>query len=277
MRRSATFAAILAAAAVLAAASPAAAMYHPTLGRWCQRDRQHYADGLNPYEYALAMPVGARDAKGESVSREEDPQCLEDLAEQINDLICQAVTFSRVAKRGGYNRGDEGRLASLGRPPEIREKWTFKVHIAGLLAWAIASVQDLLRLERGSAAVVYGLPFGRLDPEYYVRKPPDLCRGIGELIKTNLEEAFHQNQQKWPTETLEPKRSWKGVEYNTVGYYTLAIKGDMAAVLHLSPEEDNGFRRPQRECCCPRLLKMARDIAARELRWEHRSIAGKEW
>jgi len=53
MRRSATFAAILAGGAVLAAASPAAAMYHPTLGRWVSRDPIGY-DSASPRRAGLA-------------------------------------------------------------------------------------------------------------------------------------------------------------------------------------------------------------------------------
>ncbi|MBM4018399.1 MAG: hypothetical protein FJ288_08765 [Planctomycetes bacterium] len=66
MRRSTTFAAILAAGAVLAAASPAAAMYHPTLGRWVQRDPIGHQAGMNLLAYAWSEPVGHVDADGNS-------------------------------------------------------------------------------------------------------------------------------------------------------------------------------------------------------------------
>jgi len=67
MRRSATFAAILAAGAVLAAASPAAAMYHPTLGRWVQRDPVGYVNHMALYEYCHSTPPMLADPLGLSV------------------------------------------------------------------------------------------------------------------------------------------------------------------------------------------------------------------
>jgi len=44
-------------------------MYHPTLGRWQQRDhvRDQYADGLNLYQYVRSAAVNLRDPKGTRV------------------------------------------------------------------------------------------------------------------------------------------------------------------------------------------------------------------
>jgi len=52
----------LAAAAVLAA--DASAMYHPTAGRFMQRDPIGYAGGRNLYEYAASDPISEQDATG---------------------------------------------------------------------------------------------------------------------------------------------------------------------------------------------------------------------
>jgi len=38
--------------------------YHPTLGRWMQRDRIGYADGMGLYEYVRSTPCGSLDAMG---------------------------------------------------------------------------------------------------------------------------------------------------------------------------------------------------------------------
>ncbi|MCX5653108.1 MAG: hypothetical protein NTY65_00435 [Planctomycetota bacterium] len=64
MRRPAILAAILVSLAVLTAASPASAMYHPTMGRWVQRDPIGYADGMNLQEYVGGRPVRAVDPTG---------------------------------------------------------------------------------------------------------------------------------------------------------------------------------------------------------------------
>ena len=45
-------------------AGPARAMYHPTLGRWLQRDPLGYADSCNVYEYVVSRPVSGRDPEG---------------------------------------------------------------------------------------------------------------------------------------------------------------------------------------------------------------------
>jgi len=38
--------------------------YHPTLGRWMQRDRIGYADGMSLYEYVRSSPIPRRDGMG---------------------------------------------------------------------------------------------------------------------------------------------------------------------------------------------------------------------
>jgi len=49
---------------VLCAAPAASGMYHPTLGRWVQRDPGGYADGMGLYEYARTSPISSRDSDG---------------------------------------------------------------------------------------------------------------------------------------------------------------------------------------------------------------------
>ena len=39
-------------------------VYHPTLGRWLQRDPIGYGDGMGLYEYVSGSPTGSRDASG---------------------------------------------------------------------------------------------------------------------------------------------------------------------------------------------------------------------
>jgi len=39
-------------------------MYHPTLGRWLQRDRVEYIDGMNVYEYVGSDPISLVDPLG---------------------------------------------------------------------------------------------------------------------------------------------------------------------------------------------------------------------
>jgi hypothetical protein len=64
MRRVRLLLAIVVPAAVLAFGSPARAEYHPTLGRWMQRDPLGYVDGANLYEYGTSSPTDKLDPMG---------------------------------------------------------------------------------------------------------------------------------------------------------------------------------------------------------------------
>ena len=44
-------------------------MYHPTLGRWLQRDPLGYADGMSLYEYVRSSPMNFLDLTGEATTR----------------------------------------------------------------------------------------------------------------------------------------------------------------------------------------------------------------
>ena len=61
-RRFLLFAILL--AGILGAASNAHGYYHPTLGRFVQRDRERYVDGMNLYEYVGSRPVSFADWTG---------------------------------------------------------------------------------------------------------------------------------------------------------------------------------------------------------------------
>jgi hypothetical protein len=64
MRRPSMLVAILVSLAVLTAASPASAMYHPTVGKWVQRDPDESAGTEDLYEYAWSSPARYLDCDG---------------------------------------------------------------------------------------------------------------------------------------------------------------------------------------------------------------------
>lgn len=64
MKRASLLSMPFAALLVLCAAPAALGMYHPTLGRWVQRDPIGYVDGMGLYEYVRTSPVTARDPDG---------------------------------------------------------------------------------------------------------------------------------------------------------------------------------------------------------------------
>jgi hypothetical protein len=55
-------------AAITFLAAEASATYHPTLGRWLQRDPIGYIEGMSLYAYAAAMPPNAVDPLGTTIS-----------------------------------------------------------------------------------------------------------------------------------------------------------------------------------------------------------------
>jgi hypothetical protein len=74
MRRVRLLLAIVVPAAVLAFGSPARAEYHPTLGRWMQRDPLGYVDGMGLYEYCVSAAVGMVDPYGLGLIGPEDSE-----------------------------------------------------------------------------------------------------------------------------------------------------------------------------------------------------------
>jgi hypothetical protein len=64
VRRKHFFAVLSGLVAVALLAADASATYHPTLGRWMQRDPIGYADSMHLYEYVSTSPVAARDPYG---------------------------------------------------------------------------------------------------------------------------------------------------------------------------------------------------------------------
>lgn len=57
MRRRHVFAVLIGLAAIALVAADASAMYHPTLGRFLQRDPIGYSDGMGFHEYSRSCPV----------------------------------------------------------------------------------------------------------------------------------------------------------------------------------------------------------------------------
>ena len=64
MNRSRLLVLPLAALVLFLASAPAEAVYHPTLGRFLQRDPIGYADGMSLYEYVWSRPTHATDPLG---------------------------------------------------------------------------------------------------------------------------------------------------------------------------------------------------------------------
>ena len=57
-------------------------MYHPTLGRWLQRDPKGYVDGMGLYEYVGGCPLSRLDAMGLEV-----PKWLDDVVGSVADQV----------------------------------------------------------------------------------------------------------------------------------------------------------------------------------------------
>lgn len=87
MRLAASFAV----ATVMLFAADAFGYYHPTLGRWVQRDSTDYADGMSTYQYGRSMPPMVLDPSGDASLQWTEWQDL--------DLVKQEITYSEVVRR----------------------------------------------------------------------------------------------------------------------------------------------------------------------------------
>ena len=68
MKHPRLFAVFCAGIAILAFSQSAFAYYHPTAGRWLQRDPAEYVDGVNQYEYVRSAPSLTVDPSGTKCS-----------------------------------------------------------------------------------------------------------------------------------------------------------------------------------------------------------------
>jgi len=76
-------------------------MYHPTLGRWLQRDPLGYVDGLSLYQYCGSGPLGATDPMG---------QCADSAQKLVDDIL------------GGNCGPQEAKERFDGLPPDQQEQ-----------------------------------------------------------------------------------------------------------------------------------------------------------
>ncbi len=93
----------LACIAVLAA--DASAMYHPTVGRFIQRDPIGYADSVNPYQYVRGASVGATDPWGMQGAPSRGP-------------CCATIAGTRIRLHATVEAKSEGRLRYIYAHPD---------------------------------------------------------------------------------------------------------------------------------------------------------------
>jgi len=81
------------------AAADAHAYYHPTVGRWIQRDPIGYADGMNLYEYVRGRPQDLRDPGGTGPCA--STYALDDAPKAILQAVGQTLGRLAVGYHGG--------------------------------------------------------------------------------------------------------------------------------------------------------------------------------
>jgi len=89
MRNSRLLPVLAAFAAVAVLAADASAMYHPTLGRFLQRDPIGYADGMGLYEYVGEHPVSGTDPIGLRTQDEIKQAGLQSLAKLADQAVAK--------------------------------------------------------------------------------------------------------------------------------------------------------------------------------------------
>ena len=71
-------------------------VYHPTLGRWLQRDPIGYADGMDAYQYAVSRPFEFVDPFGLE-SSDDKKQTREEPVELSNSALGQLATLVQLS------------------------------------------------------------------------------------------------------------------------------------------------------------------------------------
>ena len=90
----------LAATLLFLTAAPAAAVYHPTLGRFLQRDPIRYVDGMNLYGYGRHKPADHRDPDGlQYIADAQFCCCLE-----IEVTFPDELEWRSLGHKGGHFR-----------------------------------------------------------------------------------------------------------------------------------------------------------------------------
>ena len=141
MRRKHFFAVLSGLVAVALVAADASATYHPTLGRWLQRDPIGYADGMGLYEYAKGTPPNTADPTGlsefEVVTRTilKEPGPGESRMERLMRVIGRLVEAQHPFVVRNDNVILEGFIGGTGRAGQVRFRWPLKQAEEGQLRW----------------------------------------------------------------------------------------------------------------------------------------------
>ncbi len=80
-------------------------MYHPTLGRWLQRDPIGYVDGMNLYEYVRSSPVDHADPQGRGGDEKEESTkdlCLCFCVEHLKFEEIKHIQPRKTAQQSGF-------------------------------------------------------------------------------------------------------------------------------------------------------------------------------
>jgi RHS repeat-associated protein len=98
-------------------------MYHPTLGRWGQRDSRDNSDGMNMQRYASSCPTTRVDPLGQDDGPSADPQTVAKLIQQAKYASPISVAYKaqeELEKLGGTRVSDDADAAKLIQ----NTKWT---------------------------------------------------------------------------------------------------------------------------------------------------------
>jgi hypothetical protein len=100
-------------------------MYHPTLGRWVQRDPLGYVDGMSVYAYAKSGPTNARDPLGLFVEKDKVCGSMQDMKNEIWDLMKKKAGSDKNSDINDVDWLEMGRYLSANMKTN-RYVWTKK-------------------------------------------------------------------------------------------------------------------------------------------------------
>jgi len=143
--------------------------YHPTLGRWLQRDPAGYADGMSLYEYCASVPVAKLDSTG-----------LESAG--LDGGVAVGIGVS-VSIKGGFSDTFEDCCVD----GKKSTRWTGKVHVTARVGLGLGiKIKNLVDLMLEGPGIEETLSGSCVGPCGGGKPCCKVCRSLGASLTTTF-------------------------------------------------------------------------------------------
>jgi uncharacterized protein RhaS with RHS repeats len=173
-------------------------MYHPTLGRWVQRDPLGYVDGMSVYQYVGSRPISQVDAEGLA------PQTSLEKYRKINEWYDEmGKAIKGCLSKSGHKPGQ-------GLPEGVKQMITVKCALAQFRA--DIKKQILEKLDEDDVAKLLKAAEGVLAPNDAVQKAHKYLTTVRDNVNVNNINRVEEALKKAGVDT-------KGLEEHITGMW----------------------------------------------------------